>query len=180
MHVVTYVEAQKILPKGSRSVVTPLIDLIGRLFAVESKAADNTPEQRQLLRHGHSRPVLAEMESLLLQHLPAVLPQSAAGKALHYLHRQWPKLVRYVDNAHWPISNNPCENTVRPFFVGRKNWLFSDTVAGAHASANLYWLMETCKFNKVDPYGYLIRLLQKLPYAQTAEDYETLLPGGQI
>ncbi|MBB2984786.1 hypothetical protein FHX58_007680 [Paraburkholderia tropica] len=57
---------------------------------------------------------------------------------------QWPKLVRYVENGNWPISNNLCENAIRPFVVGRKGWLFSDTVAGAQASANLYSLVETC------------------------------------
>ena len=60
--------------------------------------------------------------------------------------------------------------------VGRRNWLFSDTVAGANASANLYSLVETCKANGVDPYVYLVSLFQKLPTAQTADDYEALLP----
>ncbi|MFJ7311510.1 transposase [Pseudomonas sp. NPDC098747] len=60
------------------------------------------------------------------------------GKALHYLHGQWPKLIRYVENGSWPISNNACENAIRPFVIGRLNFLFCDTVAGANASANLY------------------------------------------
>lgn len=113
---------------------------------------------------------------MLLQHLHTVLPQSLFGKALHYLHGQWPKLVRYIENGTWPISNNPCENAIRPFVIGRRNFLFCDTVAGANASASLYSLVETCKANDVDPYQYLVALFKALPHAQTADDYEALLP----
>lgn len=120
--------------------------------------------------------LLEEIEALLLRHLHAVLPQSLFGKALHYLHGQWPKLVRYVENGVWPISNNPCENAIRPFVVGRRNWLFCDTVGGATASANLYSLIETAKANGVDVYRYLVALFKALPYARTADDYEALLP----
>jgi len=113
---------------------------------------------------------------MLQKHLHAVLPGSLLGKALHYLSAQWPKLIRYVENGDWPIDNNLCENAIRPFVVGRRNWLFADTVAGAHASANLYSLVETCKANGVDPYPYLVSLFGKLPFAQTADDFEALLP----
>ena len=89
---------------------------------------------------------------------------------------QWPKLIRYVDNGAWPIDNNLCENAIRPFVIGRRNWLFSDTVAGANASANLYSLIETCKANGVEPYRYLVELFRRLPAAATADDYEALLP----
>ncbi len=105
-----------------------------------------------------------------------VLPQSLFGKALHYLHGQWPKLIRYLDDGAWPISNNPCENAIRPFVVERRNWLFSDTVGGATASANLYSLIETAKATDVDTYQYLIALFKALPHAKTADDYEALLP----
>jgi len=72
--------------------------------------------------------------------------------------------------------NNPCENSIRPFVIGRRNWLFADTVAGANASANLYSLLQTCKVNGVDGYRYLRALLVALPGAKTVEDYEALLP----
>jgi hypothetical protein len=70
--------------------------------------------------------------------------------ALHYLSSQWVKLERFVTSGHLPIDNNGCENSIRPFVIGRRNWLFADTVAGANASANLYSLLETCKVNGVD------------------------------
>ena len=174
------IEAEQAIPKAQRAdhPVTGFITRIGQLFAVEAKAQDAgiSPAARQRLRDEHSRPLLAEIEDLLLRHLHTVLPQSLFGKALHYLHGQWPKLIRYLDDGAWPISNNPCENAIRPFVVGRRNWLFSDTVGGATASANLYSLIETAKANGVDTYPYLVALFKALPNAETADDYEALLP----
>jgi transposase len=120
--------------------------------------------------------VLQRIEALLLNHLHAVVPGSLLGKALHYLSAQWPKLSRYIENGAWPVDNNLAENAIRPFVVGRRNWLFADTVAGAHASANLYSIIETCKANGIDPYAYLVSLFRKLPAAKTADDFESLLP----
>lgn len=174
-----FVEAEAVIPKASRTpdqVATQFIAAIGELYAVESQARDFETEARRQLREAKSRTVLARIEQMLLAHLHAVVPNSLLGKALHYLSAQWPKLIRYVENGAWPIDNNLCENAIRPFVVGRRNWLFADTVAGANASANLYSLVETCKANRIDPYGYLARLFKALPTAQTADDFEVLLP----
>jgi transposase len=174
-----FVEAEDVIPKAARSptqLATQFIAAIGELYAVESKAKDLTIAQRQIMRAQHSRPVLARIEQLLLRHQHTVTPASLLGKALHYLAGQWPKLVRYVEDGAWPIDNNLCENAIRPFVVGRRNWLFSDTLGGANASANLYSLIETCKANGVDPYRYFVQLFAALPKAQTADDYDALLP----
>ncbi len=174
-----FVEAEAVIPKAARGpgqLATQFIAAIGQLYAVESRAKDKKAEERQRLREAFSRPILAKIEAMLLSHLHAVVPGSLLGKALHYLSSQWPKLIRYAENGAWPIDNNLCENAIRPFVVGRRNWLFSDTVRGANASANLYSLVETCKANGVDPYAYLAHLLRHLPLAQTADDYADLLP----
>ena len=174
-----FVEAEAVIPKAARrpeQPATQFIAAIGELYAVESKTKDKTTAERQRLREEYSRPVLQRIEAMLLKHLHAVVPGSLLGKALHYLSAQWPKLIRYAENGAWPIDNNLCENAIRPFVVGRRNWLFADTVAGAHASANLYSLVETCKANRIDPYDYLVRLFSKLPHAKTADDFEALLP----
>ena len=174
-----FVEAEAAIPKAARSPEQPatqFIAVIAELYAVEAHAKEMTPEERGELRQARSRPILARIEELLLRHLHAVAPGSLLGKALHYLESQWAKLTRYVENGAWPIDNNPCENAIRPFVVGRRNWLFADTVGGAKASANLYSLIETCKANVIDPYGYLVRLFGALPAAQTADDFEALLP----
>jgi transposase len=174
-------EALQALPKdkrGPEQLPARFIELIGRLYKVEAEARrDNLDAQmRQQQRTLHSAPVLAQIEALALQHLHGVLPGSLLGKALHYLTAQWPKLVRYVKDGRYPIDNNPCENAIRPFVVGRRNWLFADTVAGANASANLYSLLQTCLANGIDGYRYLTALLVELPKAKTVEDFEALLP----
>lgn len=174
-----FIKAEESVPKAVRSpdlLATRFIALIGKLFAVEARSAKWKPERRQRLRARYSVRVLAMIEQRLIQTLPNVVPSSLLGRALQYLRRQWPKLVRYVENGSWPISNNLCENAIRPFVVGRKGWLFADTVAGAQASANLYSLVETCKANGIDPYRYLVWLFTQLPSATTADDYASLLP----
>ncbi len=174
-----FIEAEAALPKAVRHAehpATKMIAAIGQLYAVESRAKEMTAMERGQLRQTDSRPVLDQIQELLHRHLHAVAPNSLLGKALHYMEGQWPKLVRYVDNGAWPIDNNLCENAIRPFVVGRRNWLFADTVGGAHASANLYSLIETCKANSIDTYQYLIALFKALPLAKTADDYEVLLP----
>ena len=82
------------------------------------------------------------------------------------------ELVHLSQGTH----NNRCENAIRPFVVGRKGWLFSDSVKVAVASANLYSLVETAKANGVEPHAYLSLLFAQLPYLTTVEDYETMLP----
>jgi transposase len=174
-------EALQALPKdkrGSEQLPARFIELIGQMYHVEAEArrAGLEPDALRRRRQEHSAPVLAQIEALLTAHLHAVLPSSLLGKALHYLASQWPKLVRFVDDGHYPLDNNACENAIRPFVVGRRNWLFADTVAGANASANLYSLLQTCVVNGIDGYRYLKALLAALPLAKAVEDFEALLP----
>ena len=174
-------EALDTLPKSARTPDKPaaqFLALIAKLYAVESHVQDNnlSAPERLRYRQQHSVAVLGHIQTLLLSHVHAVVPGSCLGKALHYMSAEWPKLSRYVKDGSYPIDNNPCENSIRPFVVGRRNWLFSDTVAGANASANLYSLLQTCKVNGINSYRYLQALLVALPLAQTADDYEGLLP----
>jgi hypothetical protein len=91
--------------------------------------------------------------------------------------KQLGKLVRFVDDGTYPLDYNACENAIRAFVVGRRNWLFADTVAGANASAKLYsLLLQTCQVNGIDGYRYLTAMLVALPKAKTAENFEALLP----
>ena len=126
----------------------------------------------------HARPILDEMRAWLDNVLPQVPPASATGKALNYLHNEWDKLIRYLDDGRLEIDNNGAENAIRPFVLGRKNWLFSTSVKGVKASANLYSLIETCKANGLEPYAYLRYLFTELPKAETVEAIEALLPGN--
>jgi hypothetical protein len=154
------------------------LTLIQKLYGIEKQARKLKPEKRYEHRLLHARPILDEMRTWLDQVLPQVPPRSATGKALNYLHNEWHKLIRYLDDGRLEIDNNVAENAIRPFVVGRKNWLFSDSVRGVKASANLYSLIETAKANGLEPYAYLRFLFTELPKAQTVDDIEALLPGN--
>ena len=176
-----FFDALQALPKDKREpqqLARQFMDLIGKLYHVESEARHEGLDANALSvrRHELSEPILKQIETLVLANLHAVAPKSLLGKALHYAQGQWSKLVLYVTDGNHPIDNNACENSIRPFVIGRRNWLFADTVAGANASANLYSLLQTCKVNGIDGYDYLRKLLTALPMASTADDYEALLP----
>jgi hypothetical protein len=149
---------------------------IAKLYAIERSLAEAAPEERKRVREEKARPLLDKIRAWLDASLPSVPPQSLTGQALGYLHRQWPKLIRYLEDGRLPIDTNLVENAIRPFAVGRKNWLFADTVGGAKASANLYSVIQTAKANGPEPFAYLQHLFAELPKASRVEDYEALLP----
>jgi transposase len=152
--------------------------LIQKLYRVEKQARRLSPEERYARRQQQACPVLDALRSWLDDSLPLVPPTSATGKALHYLHREWEKLIRYLDDGRLEIDNNGAENAIRPFVVGRKNWLFSASVKGVKASANLYSLIETAKANGLEPYAYLRLLFTELPKAETVDAIDALLPSN--
>ena len=92
-----------------------------------------------------------------------VPPKSAIGKAIAYSLRQWLKLERYPEDGLLSIDNNRAERAVKPFVIGRKNWMFSNTANGAKASTILYSLIETAKANGLIPFDYLKILLDEIP-----------------
>ncbi len=117
-----------------------------------------------------------KLRDWLDQSLPQAPPKIMLGKALNYLHNEWDKLIIYLEDGRLMIDNNGAENSIRPFVIGRKNWLFSHGVNGVNASANLYSLIETAKANSLEPYAYLRNVFTELPRATSVEDIEALLP----
>ena len=93
-----------------------------------------------------------------------------------YLDHEWQKLIVYLQDGRLEIDNNKTENTIRPFVIGRKNWLFSASVKGVKSSANLYSLIETAKANGLEPYAYVRHVFTQLPRAESVEEIEALLP----
>jgi transposase len=128
------------------------------------------------LRQQHSLPVLAAFKTWLDDQAPKVLPESFTGKAISYAQNQWDYLIRYTSNGLAPIDNNLLERDIRPFVTGRKSWLFSETVAGAKASAVIYSLVLTCRACGVEPYAWLRHVLTELPLRRTDDDIEDLMP----
>ena len=101
---------------------------------------------------------------------PQTAPKSALGKALHYLLEQWPYLVRYLEDGRLELSNNRAERSIKPFVMGRKNFLFCNTPGGAQSSAVLYSLIETAKETGLDPFRYLLWVLERAPKLAQAGD----------
>ena len=172
-------EAKKAQPDSAPHARAAL-EFIGRLSVIERALWDPerplTCEQRLAVRQQCSVPIMTQFHGWLEALAPKVLPEGKLGKAVHYALGQWRKLTVFLTHGEVPMTNNLCENAIRPFVVGRKGWLFSDTVKGAVASANLYSLVETAKANGVEPHGYLSLLFAQLPHAKTVADFEALLP----
>ena len=104
-------------------------------------------------------------------------PKGLLGKAISYTLKQWDRLIAYLDDGILKPDNNVAENAIRPFVVGRKNWLFSGNPIGAKASATMYSLIESAKANNLEPYRYLRFLFETLPFSQSDDDYKSLLPN---
>jgi len=172
------VQAQHAIAGSERGLAPQALLIIRKLYAIERLAREGkmTAEQRHKLRQEKSKPIWHELRIWLDKNLGAAPPGTYTGKAINYLAADWPRLIRYLDDGRVEISNVLCENAIRPFVVGRKAWLFSDTPAGAHASAKLYSIVETAKACGLEPYAYLRLIFDKLPQAVTLADVEALLP----
>ncbi len=159
-------EALKGLPAKYRkngSQAQAGLDQINRLFDMERGLKESTPEERLKSRQEKSRPVLDQFRRWLDEQALVVLPKSLLGVAVNYCRQQWPKLIRFLEDGRLELSNNRAERSIKPFVIGRKNWLFSNTPKGAKSSAIIYSLIETAKENNLDPYAYLFLLFEKLP-----------------
>jgi transposase len=175
-----FIEAQKAAtPKGTKPKAGKAdiaLSTIGKLYSIERRIKNEPAEVRYRTRQEESLPLLGQLRAWLDKTLHSVLPKGALGKALGYLEKNWEKLTVYTEDGRLSIDNNIAENAIRPFVIGRKNWLFSDTARGAKASAALYSLIETAKANGMEPYVYLQRVFKELPAAQRIEEIEALLP----
>lgn len=173
-------EANKAQGRGKKPAGRAMQGLayIQKLYGIERALKETTPEARHTARQAQALPVLEQLRNWLDKSLPQVPPQSGVGKALNYLNEEWGRLNRYLDNGLIPIDNNLTENAIRPFTIGRKNWLFSDGVKGIESGTNLYSLIETAKANRLEPYQYLRHVFTELPKADSVEAIEALLPAN--
>ena len=171
-----FMDAKKVHLPGKHGLADEALAMIGKLYGIERNIAKLPASERLAVRQTQSAQVLHQLRAWLTITQPLVPPASVLGKALSYLDNQWPGLVRYITRADLPIDNNAAENAIRPFVVGRKAWLFSDTPAGAHASAVLYSLIQSAKLNGLEPYTWIKSVLEKLPLAKSVDDYDALLP----
>jgi len=175
-----FVEAWEVA--GKTGIAHEAIKFIANLYEVErslrkqldEKAIDESTFLSR--RKRKVEPYLSDLRMWLSRNSLTVAPQSKLGMAISYALVEFPLASRYIDHPLLTPDTNAVENAIRPFVIGRKNWLFSGSPRGAHASAGIYSLIETAKKNGHDPYFYLCCIFDRLPLCKTEEDYEKLLP----
>ena len=175
-----FVEASKAAPvnkKGGQvSKADVAIGKIRKLYVIEDKIKELSDEDKKEKRQQLSVPLLDDLKDWLENNITRVPKDSLTYKAIYYTLNQWHMLTGYCEDGQLNISNALAENAIRPFAVGRRNWLFSDTSRGAKASATCYGLIETAKANGLEPYQYIRHILAHIASAKTVEDIEALLP----
>lgn len=171
-----FTDAQKAQPKKKSGRVEKAINFIAKLYGIEQEAKGLSAVERQQLRQQKSKPILDKFHEWLLETQDKILPKSQLGSAVNYAINQWPKLLTYLDDGDISIDNNVTERDIRPFTTGRKNWMFSTSVEGATASANLYSLVMTCRANNINPYYYFVHLFKVLPTRTPQDDLTDLMP----
>ena len=154
------------------------ISVINRLFQIEKKSRKKYTEKESFLaeRKKLCTTVFDELKDLMDTSRPQYISKGPMGKAITYLYTYWDSLTRYVDCYEATPENNVAENAIRPYTLGRKAWLFSNTEGGAKSSAFYYSLVETAKANNINVYDYLWYCLSQAPLCRTEDDWEALLP----
>ena len=169
-----FIEADVAQGKGKSGKANFAVNFIKKLYRIEIKIKELSPEEKYNYRQEHAKPLLNEFHTWLIKSSEQVLPKTALGTALSYNLKQWPKLIRYLEDGELNIDNNRAERAIKPFVIARKNWMFSNTTKGAEASAVLYSLIETAKSNGLVPFDYLHHILKEL--GEGKSNTEGLLP----
>lgn len=167
-----FIEAQTAQPKGKTGKADMALSMIQKLYRIEISLKDKDANEKYQLRQEKTKPLLEQFYRWLEK--ANVPPKSALGKAIQYCKNQWHKLIRYTEDGNLSIDNNRAERAVKPFVIGRKNWLFSNTANGARASAMLYSMIETAKANGLIPFDYIAHCLKQL--SRDPNDIDSLLP----
>ena len=172
-----FCEAVEVLPKEQRkrSAAEIGLDYCNKLYVIETKIKDMNFEDKLKERQEQSKPLLDAFFAWA-KTLGNIAPKSKLGKAVYYLNEEEPFLRRYIEDGRLEIDNNRAERSIKPFVIGRKNWLFANTPSGAKASAISFSVIETAKENGLDPYAYLKYIFTKAPNLKENESLEILLP----
>lgn len=170
-------EAAAAVPEGvKRSPAHVAIDLIGKLYEIETRIKGLDHRDRHRVRTEESVPVLKKFKDWLDNMYPIVAPKTLLGKAMSYALDQWTAISRYVEDGRLAIDNNISEREIKMVVIGRKNWMFADSMDGMRANATMYSLVATARANGLNPFDYLRHVFATLPYLNTAAEVEYLLP----
>ena len=167
-------EAKTAQPKGKSGKADMALSMIQKLYRLETSLKDKSAQEKVKQRQTVAKPLLDKLGQWLAQ--ANVPPKSALGKAIGYCKNQWHKLNRYTEDGELNIDNNRAERAVKPFVIGRKNWMFSNTANGARASAMLYSIIETAKANGLIPFDYITHCLEVLSGDVDENTIEAMLP----
>lgn len=169
-----FMDAKKVQGKHKTGKADVVLALIQKLYAVEAEIKEKSPPDKLLVRQTKNQPILDTLRQWLEKNQSSVVGNSKLIEAINYLVNQWTKLIVYMTDGRLSIDNNRAERAIKPFVIGRKAWLFSQTARGAKASAILYSLVETAKANGLLPFDYLTGCLNEL--CQPSPDVDSLLP----
>ena len=169
-----FMEAKKGAGKKGSGKADWALNHIQKLYRLETQLKDKTVEVRYITRQEKSVPLLSQLHMWLMKSAQQVLPKTKLGEAIQYCLNQWKKLERYTLDGLLSIDNHRAERGIKPFVIGRKNWLFSQTATGANASAVLYSIIETAKANDLNVFEYVMTCLDEL--SQPDVNIEQLLP----
>ncbi|MBV9576107.1 MAG: IS66 family transposase [Gammaproteobacteria bacterium] len=170
-----FMEVVKLAP-NKEGIASHVVKLIAKLSFIESEIKLLSDADKKNIRQEKAKPILDELHDFLLVNEHAVPPKSLLGTAISYTLNQWKKMLVYLEDGRLENNNNRSERAIKPFVMGRKAWLFANSVEGAEAGAIIYSLIETCKYHYVQPYAWLKYVLQAIPACQTLEEFEALLP----
>src|SRR5450830_1710422 len=148
---------------------------IGGLYEIERQTREMSDEDRRRIRQEKAAPLAKALHEWMLTHRDLVPNGSATAKALDYSLKRWVALTRYLDDGAVPIDNNQVENQIRPWALGRSNWLFAGSLRSGKRAAAIMSLIQSARMNGHDPYAYLKDVLTRLP-TQRASEIEELLP----
>lgn len=153
-----------------------VLKFITRLANIEEEIKEWNNDDRFNYRLEKAKPVLDDLYACLVEALPCTLPKSPLGQAVSYTLNQWPKLITYLQDGRLENNNNRSERAIKPFVIGRKGWLFADSVAGAESAAIIFSLVETCKYHGIEAYDWFKYVLQQIPLCASDDEIEALLP----
>ena len=164
--------------KNKNATAVTIVNMIGKVYEIEKQARKENlnPEQIKAMRQERTRPIMDKIKAILDERIKTTPPKSLLGKALAYALGQWDRVLIFLEDGRLRPDNNLAENAIRPFAVGRRNWLFAGSPTGARASATIYSLIETAKANGLNPYLYLLHVFTTLPKTQSTDDIRQLLP----
>ena len=156
------------------------IKKIADIYRKENDLKNLELEENEFLKRRikEVKPLLDDFKEWLDDKAGKVRPTSDTGKAVFYTRGQWNKLIKYLECAELTPDNNAAERSIKPFVLGRKNWLFSGSPTGANASALLFSLIETAKANNLNPYGYLKWIFEEAPMIKYDNEFEKFLPSN--